>query len=70
MDTTEKAKLLMDAYRKFMYPFHDDVAKKQAKEAVKITVNEILQDDWFLEKEQQEFRKEYWNEVLTKLEEL
>lgn len=70
METKEKAKSLMDAYKKFMYPFHDDVAKKQAKEAVKITINEILNDDWFLEKEQQEARKEYWNEVLTELEKL
>lgn len=70
MNTEEKAKSLMEAYKKFMYPFHEDVAKKQAKEAVKITISEILQDDWFLEKEQQEARKEYWNEVIQKLEEL
>lgn len=44
--------------------------KKQSKEAVKITVNEILQDDWFLEEEQQKARKEYWNEVLSELEKL
>ena len=70
MNTTDKAKFLMETYKKFLYPFHDDVAKKQAKEAVKITVNEILQDDWFLEEEQQKERKEYWNEVLSELEKL
>ena len=70
METTEKAKKLMETYKRFMYPFHDDVAKKQAKECVKITINEILQDDWFLEKEQQEARKEYWNDVLLNLDKL
>lgn len=70
MNTKEKAKFLMETYKKFMYPLHDDVAKKQSKEAVKITVNEILQDDWFLEEEQQKARKEYWNEVLSELEKL
>jgi hypothetical protein len=70
METNEKAKLLFEAYKKYMHPFHDEVSKKQAKECVKITINEILQDDWFLEKEQQEARKKYWNEVIKKLEEL
>ena len=70
MNTKEKAKNLMEAYKKYMYPFHDVVAEKQAKECVKITINEILQDDWFLEKEHQEARKEYWNEVLLNLEKM
>ncbi len=70
MNTKEKAKSLMEAYKKFMYPFHDDVAKKQAKEAVKICIHEILQDDWFLEHEHQKLRNEYWNEVMLELEKL
>lgn len=31
MNTKEKAKFLMETYKKFMYPFHDDVAKKTVK---------------------------------------
>lgn len=42
MTAKEKAKELIEKYKKFMYPFHDDVAKKQAKEAVMILVDEII----------------------------
>jgi len=34
----EKAKQLVDKFKPFMYPFHDDVAKKQAKQCALIAV--------------------------------
>lgn len=35
MDTKEKAKSLMEAYKKFMYLFHDNVAKNKQKKLLK-----------------------------------
>jgi len=41
----EKAKNLVEAYKKYMYPFHPTVAEKQAKECAIIAVDEIIKQE-------------------------
>lgn len=62
--------MLVKQFLPFMHPFHDEVAKKQAKKCALITIDEVLQDDWFIEKEHSEVRKEFWNEVKIEVERL
>lgn len=69
-ETKKKAEMLVKQFLPFMHPFHDEVAKKQAKECALITIDEVLQDDWFIEKEHSEVRKEFWNEVKIEVERL
>lgn len=49
-ETKKKAEMLVKQFLPFMHPFHDEVAKKQAKKCALITIDEVLQDDWFIEK--------------------
>jgi len=67
-ETKKKAEMLVKQFLPFMHPFHDEVAKKQAKKCALITIDEVLQDDWFIEKEHSEVRKEFWNEVKIEVE--
>ncbi|MCZ2130636.1 MAG: hypothetical protein LC109_10265 [Bacteroidia bacterium] len=69
-ETKKKAEMLVKQFLPFMHPFHDEVAKKQAKKCALITIDEVLQDDWFIEKEDSEVRKEFWNEVKIEVERL
>ena len=69
-ETKKKAEMLVKQFLPFMYPFHDEVPKKQAKKCALITIDEVLQDDWFIEKEHSEVRKEFWNEVKIEVERL
>lgn len=39
----EKADELVEAYKKYMYPFHPVVAEKQAKECALIQIKDMLQ---------------------------
>lgn len=41
MNTKEKAKNLMEAYKKYMYPFHDDVAKNKPKNVLKLQLTKF-----------------------------
>lgn len=69
-ETKKKAEMLVKQFLPFMHPFHDEVAKKQAKKCALITIDEVLQDDWFIEKEHSEARKEFWDEVKIEVERL
>ncbi len=67
-ETKKKAEMLVKQFLPFMHPFHDEVAKKQAKKCALITIDEVLQDDWFVKKEHSEARKSFWNEVKIEVE--
>lgn len=69
-ETKKKAEMLVKQFLPFMHPFNDELAKKQAKKCALITIDEVLQDDWFIEKEHSETRKEFWDEVKIEVQRL
>lgn len=70
METQKKAKELVNKFIPFMHSFHDTVALKQAKECALITISEVLNDDWYLSKEDCQMRKEFWEEVKNEIAKL
>ena len=75
MNANEKANDLVNQYRMILMDENTDCGNEIlctiiAKKCALITIDEVLQDDWFIEKEHSEVRKEFWNEVKIEVERL
>lgn len=70
MTPKEKADELIEKYKVFMYPFHEEVAKNQAIKCALIAVDEILSeasDQHFTIGRNQLTNKDFWQEVKQEL---
>jgi hypothetical protein len=72
----KKADELVEKFKKFMYPFHDEVAKRQSIKCALIAVEEILgsapgipgdDDNWAIIGADQSMAKKFWQEVKQEL---
>lgn len=71
MTPKEKAIELVEKYHKKYDLLFWDLTWIQAKQCALISVEEIINDDWYIAtREDLIARKEYWNEVKTQIEKL